>query len=256
MGVTVKQRRDDIIKLLQKTPSCSVNSIIDSFDVAPATIRRDLSYLEERGQIKRTHGGVQLLSKTAIPNYCTRREVLQPEKQAIAHAAAKLVCDNDYVILDSGTTTHPIWAELKNRKSVTVITNSLSFIDDISPGDPSVILTGGVVDAKNCALIGPDAEATFDRISASILFLAATGIRGTEGLTAVSPFQAQIKQKMISCAKKRVLVASNAKFFTTGMLFFASFEEIDTIITDKPIENEELLRHFAACNIELIITSV
>ena len=56
--MTASERRNTIINYLQTKQDCDVNEIIDQFDVTPATIRRDLTFLENSGSISRTHGAV------------------------------------------------------------------------------------------------------------------------------------------------------------------------------------------------------
>lgn len=58
---------------------------------------------------------------------------------------------------------------------------------------------------------------------------------------------------MIQCAKKRVLVIDNSKFASTGMVLFASFEEIDTIIVARPIEDPILKRHLDEIGVQVIV---
>ena len=51
-GTTMKnalERRNQILKLLQKNGTVQNQELVDMFGVTPATIRRDLDYLEEKG---------------------------------------------------------------------------------------------------------------------------------------------------------------------------------------------------------------
>lgn len=251
--MTAQERRTRIMEALKDSLSCNVNTIAGMFDVTPATIRRDLTYLEELGKVKRTHGNVHLIQTASVPDYRTRNSHLPLGKQAIAKAAAALVKEGDCIIMDSGTTTHGIINELTEFKHISIITNSLSFVQDITPEYPPVMFTGGILDVKNQALIGPDAIRSLERVSASLLFLGTTGTQGIQGLTSATPFYTEIKRTMIQHAKKRVLVADSSKFTTTGMLLFASFSELDVMITDKPLENPELIKHLESCGVEVIV---
>ena len=251
--MTVNERRKAIIDYLQQNPICDVNEIIAQFDVTPATIRRDLTHLEQAGSITRTHGGVQLVAAPAVPGFIARDTLFSQEKLSIAAAASQLVHSGDSVILDSGTTTNAIAQSLVGRQDISIITNSIAILLSLKAPAQNLILTGGVLDYENLALIGPDAEAVFEDISASILFLGTTGVRGCDGMTAISPFQASIKKKMISCAKKRVLVVDSSKFNTSGMILFATFSEIDTIITSHPIQDAALRQTLERKGIEVII---
>ena len=50
----IDERRKAIIDYLQYHPNCNVNQIIALFNVTPATVRRDLTFLEQEGQIQST----------------------------------------------------------------------------------------------------------------------------------------------------------------------------------------------------------
>lgn len=251
--MTASERRNTIINYLQTKQDCDVNEIIDQFDVTPATIRRDLTFLENSGSISRTHGAVHLVKTPAVPGFLTRNTLFAEEKQAMARVAAQMVQSGDSVMLDSGTTVHAVAIEVGKRSDITLITNSLSIVSALEAPKQNILLTGGVFEYDNLALVGPDVELFLDRISASILFLGATGIRGCDGLTVISPLQAGVKRKMIQCAKKRVLVIDNSKFASTGMVLFASFEEIDTIIVARPIEDPILKRHLDEIGVQVIV---
>ena len=250
--MTMNERRQVILELLQKNPDCNINDLIKHFNVTPATIRRDLAYMEKMGDVRRTHGAVHLAEPIIIPGFNARSNTFSYEKMEIARTAAQLITDRDSVILDSGTTTCALAKVMANRSDLNIITNSVAVILSVPEAKSTVMLTGGVYDPENMALIGPDAEAAFSRISASILFLGTTGIRGIDGLTTATPFQASIKRQMISCAKKRVLVTDNSKFDKNSMFLFASFRDIDTIITAYPITDPKMNQHLDKCGVERI----
>ena len=55
-----------------------------------STVHRDLAELEQRGPVKRTHGGAMLdlsLRTTFEPEYEFASQISQPEKEAIGRAA-------------------------------------------------------------------------------------------------------------------------------------------------------------------------
>ena len=251
--MTVNERRNAIINYLQIKKNCDVNEIIAQFDVTPATIRRDLTYLEDTGRLTRTHGAVHLTSTPSVPGFLMRNTLFTKEKQALARAAARMVNKGDSVLLDSGTTTHAIALELRERTDITLITNSLSIVSALEEPQQNILLTGGLFDYENLALVGPDVEAFLERISASILFLGATGIRGCDGMTVISPLQAGVKRKMIQCAKKRGFVLDNSKFVTSGMILFAPFTSVNTVIVSHPIEDLDLCQHLERIGVEVVV---
>lgn len=250
----IEERRRAIIDYLQYHPNCNVNQVIALFDVTPATVRRDLTYLEQEGQILRSHGSVHLKTARPVSDFTARTQSFSSEKKAIAKAAIQFVRQGDCVVVDSGTTAHAVAEEVSQIDNVVLITNSLSIATSKNSAH-EVLLSGGVVDLDNLSLIGPDAEAFFKRISASVAFLGTTGIRSKIGPTVISPFFASIKRKMMACAEKKILIFDNSKISPIGMVSFAGFNEFDAIIVSQPITDEELSQSLSECKVPVIVAS-
>lgn len=234
--------------------SFRVHQIIALFNVTPATVRRDLTFLEQEGQILRSHGSVHLKSSRPASDFSARTQNFSAEKSAIAKASVQFVKPRDCVVLDSGTTVHAVAEAVSQIDNVVLITNSLSIATTKSPAH-EILLSGGVVDLDNLSLIGPDAEAFFKRISASVAFIGTTGIRSSTGPTVISPFFASIKRAMMACAEKKILVFDNSKLSPIGMVTFADFSDFDAIIVSQPITDEALLRRFEESKVPVIVAS-
>src|SRR5579875_432115 len=53
----IGERRQHILSLVQRDGRVLVTELSESLGISPITIRKDLDYLESRGQVQRTHGG-------------------------------------------------------------------------------------------------------------------------------------------------------------------------------------------------------
>ncbi|MGD9316926.1 MAG: DeoR/GlpR family DNA-binding transcription regulator, partial [Anaerolineae bacterium] len=123
----LQERLDQIVTLLQKEGRVSVTDLSDHFGVSAVTIRNDLSSLQQRGLLVRTHGGAVTRPDLSMepPAFSLRRELHLAEKQRIGRAAAALVRDGDSIALDASTTAWQIARHLKDRRELTVVTNGL-----------------------------------------------------------------------------------------------------------------------------------
>ena len=251
--MTTDERQQRILEYLRLEKNCKVSEIIALFDVTPATIRRDLTHLEETGQIVRTHGHVHCVDQPTLSHFQMRKDHFFNENQAIAKVAASMVTPGDTVLFDSGPITYNIANAVKNLSDITIVTNSIPIISLLDPSQRNVMLTGGMFDFENMCTIGPDAETFLDNISASILFLETTGIRGADGMTVISPFHAGIKRKMINCARKRVLVMNNSDLNSAGAILFAPFSVLDTLIIAHPIDDPVLYEQLHRDGVEVIV---
>ncbi len=91
-------------------------------------------------------------------------------KSLIGQAAAKLINSGDTVILDSGTTTREIAANLRSVENVVVMTNGLDVAMELAsaPG-VEVLISGGVLRKSAMSFSGSQAEASlknfrFDKV--------------------------------------------------------------------------------------------
>ena len=177
-----------------------------------------------------------------------------PEMLEIAKAAAKLVEDGDTIMLDSGFSTLALAYQLTSVNNLTVITNSIpvaalfNSIEHIQ-----TYVTGGFLRVRENARVGTDAIESIRKMHAVKVFISTTGIRETSGLTCVSTFQEDVKRAFVNAADKVILLATDQKFGKDAVRVFATFDQIDTIITNKPIESKVLLQSLDKNNVEVII---
>ena len=250
--MTITGRQKKIIDYLKIKRDCSINEIISLFDVTPATIRRDLTQLENIGSITRTYGEVHFIDQPITTSFLSRSKRFSTERNAIANVAASMIKANDTVLFDSGPITFSISEAVKNRTDITVVTNSLPVAFQ-APSSHTTLVTGGMIDPETMSMIGPDAEVFLGNVSASVLFLETTGIRNYDGMTVISPFQAGIKRKMIECAKKRILVVNNDDLNASGAILFAPFSVLDAVIVASPLEDPLLQEHLERVGAKIIV---
>ena len=129
-------RRNKITELVQKNGSVIVPELAKLFDVTTETIRGDLEKLEKQGVLVRTYGGATLAEGSDSDMTISDRDVINYEgKQRIGIAASKLIKDGETVFLDASTSSLHIARNIKDKKSVTVITNCERIITELSGCD-------------------------------------------------------------------------------------------------------------------------
>jgi DeoR family fructose operon transcriptional repressor len=247
------QRRREILRILESSSPVSVKELVERFSVTPATIRRDLTYLENAKLITRLRGEAHLATNNVVPAFELRNTIAAEEKMLIAKAASQLIEEGDSIIIDSGTTALSLATTLVNYKKLTVVTNSIPVTYALANTDVTVLLSNGILHGNTMCLIGPETEQYFKQIRVSKLFLGTSGIRGSEGLTTFTPFQCSLKKQMMKAAKKVYALVDSNKFSKTGIYLFADFSQIDGLIVSKPIENEDLLKRLKSLGTEIII---
>ncbi len=161
-------------------------------------------------------------------------------KQAIGRAAAALVNDGDTIILDSGSTTTEVAANLFGRHNMTVITNALN-IALMLGGVPGfdVHMTGGHFKAPTLSLSGEKSAEYFHGLFAQKLFLATAALDPASGLTYPALSDIPVKRAMIESAQSVYLVADSSKIGARSFCVLGGLEPIDALVTDAGISDAQ-----------------
>ncbi len=224
-----------IQELLSSRHTVKVSDLSEQLGVSENTIRRDLVSLEEAGICFRTKGGAGLLqSSISGATFSRRLNRNRDAKSLLAVSAADMVTSGDTVIIGSGTTAYELALKLCDKEHITVITPSLEAAQVLT-GLPelTLILPGGIVHGPSRSMVGPPAESFFDSVNADIFFLSAKAVSLEKGLTDHTMVEASVKQRMIGCAKRVVLIADGGKLGQTALSHICDLDIVDTLITDE-----------------------
>lgn len=236
-------RHQLILEQLLAEGTVQVSELSERFGVTPKTIREDLEKLEEKGLLRRTHGGAVAREEEAepllplqIPN--TKHP---SEKEAIARRALSYIEPGDVIALDAGSTTLAI-AKLLPNEPLTVLTNDLLIMQELIGKDRIRLVVPGGYRQRN-VLIGNEALEWLAKLNVQKLFLSATGIHEKYGLTVFTGELIDLKKAYLASAKEVYCVADHTKFGRAALLTFASLEEVDVIITDAGLDTDTVRRY-------------
>lgn len=242
----IEERHQEILRLLQQNGRLSIAEIQELFSVSVDSARRDLRILEEKGLLKRTHGGAIPLPKvgTKPPNDWTVRDLkeINPCYDAIAKQACTLIQENDTVFLTSASIGYLMTKHLPAHFPFTVVTNSIIIADELKSRDNlTVFIVGGQLRSRgNCR----DALAVefVKKLNFDINFITGAGFSAKAGLTNGTPEIAAFQQAVIGNSRKNVVLAPNNKLGFDGFIQVAGAAVFDTLITDWDALEEELSR--------------
>ena len=229
-----------ILAWLQEEGSARVKDLSQAFGVSEVTIRQDLERLDAEGHVTRQHGGAFLKSMPNQVQAMALQHMVNMElKRRIGRAAARLVSDGETVILDAGSTTTEVAANLMSKQDLTVITNGLN-IALMLGSNPSfaVHMPGGQFKAPTLSLSGEKSPEFFSNIHASKLFLAVGGFSLEAGLTYPSLADLPLKAAMVRAAAEVFLVADSTKMGRVSFSSLGMLDLVDTLITDAGIGDE------------------
>ncbi|WP_088102808.1 DeoR/GlpR family DNA-binding transcription regulator [Halalkalibacter urbisdiaboli] len=231
------ERYETILEQLDKHKIIKVSELSKELGVTEKTIRIDLETLEQKGLLKRIHGGAVLQEEERrIFPVDERQSKHNDVKQAIAIEAIKLIEPGETILMDGGSTTLAV-ARLLGDFPVTVITNDIKIANELLNKEKvQLMVLGGTRIGTSSSLFGPESSDLLKRIRVNRLFFGATGISLEHGLTVLNSLHVDWKQQIIRCADCVTLLADSTKFEKVGLIRFASIEDVDEIITDSKLE--------------------
>jgi DeoR/GlpR family transcriptional regulator of sugar metabolism len=232
-----KQRREDILRRVQREGYVSTSRISEEYGVDRSTIRRDLDALSRLGLVVRSHGGAAMRTEAAEVPYSVKVEKNVLQKHAIAQATSLLIGDGASVLIDSGSTTLEVARALRGHRGLTVITDDLRVGAELAnQGD--VRLIGGEVMQAVYTLVGESAVDAIRQYHVDVAILGADAI-DSQGVTNSNSFEAPLKRAMIECAERVIVVADSSKFGHRALVRIASLEEIGLVITDDALSESD-----------------
>ncbi|MFX3618914.1 MAG: DeoR/GlpR family DNA-binding transcription regulator [Sporolactobacillus sp.] len=231
------ERYEGIKSELLREKKVFVSALALSFNVTEETIRRDLEKMEQEGVCTRIYGGAFLNTHTNEEiSYKERNTYNQKEKQYISRRVSHLIKDGDSLVVDSSSTTLAAIHELyKQKKNLTILTNSIEALRLGSTNDQQIISTGGILRPLSYSLVGAHAITTLNQYNVDTAIIGCKGITLTEGITESNNYDLDVKKVMIERASKVIVVADHDKFDHVSLLNLLPLNRIDYLVTDmKP----------------------
>lgn len=249
--MTDRERRlQDIIKIVKRHDSVSVESLQEMLKVSGSTVRSDLRILVKEGKIQREHGRVVRVSDfntddtNGLPSFEHRLQTHLAQKEAIAKIAESFIDNNDSIILDASSTCFLLAKQLVNSgKTLTVVTNSVGSAQLLQKSPRlQVILIGGTLGVQNNTE-GTLGAGLFNNLNIKKCFVSGFGVSIQQGITDFSLLEIDLKKKFIEVAQQSYALIDSSKFDVVSVGTFCSLNDLNTIITDNDLPNDMLQKY-------------
>ena len=231
-----------------------MTEIVEQFSISEATARRDLESLASQGKAQRVHGGVIAVEQAPPELPILQREGEQAdEKSMIGQAAAELVNDGETVFLGSGTTVLETAKNLRDRKKLTVITNSLPVLNALAGiKEITVVSLGGQLRESELSFIGHITEQALAEVRVDKVIMGARGLSLEHGLTNDYLQETLTDRAILKIGHEVILVADHSKVNRVSTALLAPLSSMNTFVTDSKAD-KKFIQALKKQNIKVVI---
>ncbi len=221
--------------------SANVKDLAGLFGVSLITIHRDLDELERQGVVRKLRGYVTAQPSSLFDsNVRYRLRVAMAEKEGIASFALTQVEPGQSVMLDESTTALMLAKLLPNKAPLTVITNFVMILNELSEvRGIDLVSLGGKYLPFLAAFGGEVCQASLAAVHADILFMSTSAVSDCVALHQDERTM-RGKRAMMSSANRRVLLVDHTKFGKVAFHKLASLGDFDLVVVDSGIDEAHL----------------
>ncbi|MEV8370429.1 DeoR/GlpR family DNA-binding transcription regulator [Microbacterium sp. NPDC064584] len=237
------QRQRAITEAVMSEGAVRIEELAARFDISVMTVHRDLDELEGRGLLRKSRGVATALSSALVESsdvYRASRQLV--EKEAIAHAALDFIEPGQAIMLDDSTTTLHLVPHLAAKKPLTVITNTLTIMEELRSANGITMLgLGGQYYNWCSAYMGRITTTTIANLRADLLVMSTSAISDDVAFHQTQE-TVDVKRAMFESSSRRILLADHTKFERRALHAMLPLAQFDTVIVDTGIDPVHLAR--------------
>jgi DeoR/GlpR family transcriptional regulator of sugar metabolism len=232
--MNVSKRQEQILELLREQGFITVENLSKSLYTSPASIRRDLTRLEDMCFLKRTHGGASVLNDInhAIPlNSRMTKNIINKKK--IASIASSLIKDGQIIMLDGSTTASFLVPHIAKRKNVVLFTNNMiTAINAINYGIKTHCIGGTSVN-NSAVLSGPNSYEEVSKIRSNICFFSSNALDENGVISDPTEEENHLRYLMLKNTDTSVFLCDSEKFDRRSIYTLTTIDKVDFVVFDS-----------------------
>ena len=235
--MSISKRQEQILSILNERSFVTVKELSAITFTSPSSIRRDLSYLQNNGLVKRTHGGVSSLEPMVnVASYYDRLHKNANGKRIIAQKASAFLKDGQNILLDSSTTATFLLPYIAKFPNITIFTNNLSTaLHAIELGINTHCLGGQAVNGS-VALSGSETFTALENLFVDILFFSSQSLNIDGNISDSTEEEILVRLMMCDAEKNSVFLCDSTKFGTRSLYTLGNLCDADFAVFDEPFE--------------------
>lgn len=250
------ERQNWIAAQILEQGSVQVDELAERFQVSRMTIHRDLTDLEQQGVLRKVRNGATALPSSQFESDIRYRiHQNQAEKEALSRAVLSYIEPGQAIFLDEATTLLPLVRLLPSIAPLTVITNFLPIMDELSnQKEIHLISLGGEYLPRFSTFTGLLTEQIMSTLHADAFITSTTAV--FEGV-AYHPDQqvVRVKKAMIARSTRQYLLVDHSKFGKTALHEVSPLHSFARVVVDEGL-NYDQLRRMAAQGVKVDVAPI
>ena len=232
----MNERHKQILSIMSDGRKVSVNALADQLGVSQATVRQDLTMLENNGFLRRVHGGAVLDETDDISH---RMGINYESKLKIARLAAEYVSEGETIYIESGSINALFAKEVARIPKTTIITSNAFIARQIGKDAlGKVILLGGIYQPESECMVGNMVKLCLNALNFSKAFIGIDGFTPETGFTGRDMMRAEINSEIIARSPQTFVLTDSSKFGKIALSRYCGINDIEYLITDEGISDE------------------
>ena len=241
----IEERHQAILNIIKENGRISIGEIQEKFDISVDSARRDLRLLEEKGLLKRTHGGaIPLMQVNSLPPRHRDMKAMEvwDNYAAIAQNAATLVKEGDIVYLTSGSFGFIMLNYLPKDFRYTLVLNSVTLAEELKYWDNvDVYIVGGKMRMHGTTtMVDEFARAFVRNMHFDLCLMTGAGYESAFGFSNGTKETAVFQRTVIENSRRSVLMMPHNKIGFKAFIKVCDADMLDTLITDWDAVEDEL----------------
>ena len=234
--MTASDRQEEVLNLILTQKCTNVKELCAAVYASPATIRRDLRILEDKGYVRLQYGNIIPLAE--VPKQLSlalRENQAKESKRRIARYAASLITPNANIILDSSSSALLMADYIPVDAGITVFTNCIKAAIRLCERNITVYLIGGKIDNKNFCAEGTWTEEAVRSINVDFFFFSSKAIDFDGNISGQSEPGVHIRRRMLAHSAKQYFLCNSEKVGKKTTFLLCNASQLTGIITEKEI---------------------
>ena len=254
----IEERHRAILELLDQKGRITTGEMQELFGISYDSAKRDLRILEEKGLLKRTHGGaIQMHSvgwsgQTHEKTGRERAENVKENYLDIAVRAIEEIGSQEVIYLTAASVGYLMAQNMPDDKIITVVTNSIAIAEELrKKRNITVILSGGEMSANGSFYDGFSMD-ILKRFHYDKCFITSACISVKAGISVQRSNNVELLNNVIKNSRKVYGLYPVEKIGMDSVITVCGLDSLDVLITDGDAAEKDL-QEFRDAGVAVIV---